>query len=66
MRITNKPILLVEDDHVDVMTVRRAFKELRVTNPLVEMENGEEAWPICGTRAIYNRASSCLTSTCLS
>ncbi|MBI3345347.1 MAG: response regulator [Gammaproteobacteria bacterium] len=43
MRITNKPILLVEDDQVDVMTVRRALKELHVTNPLVERENGEEA-----------------------
>lgn len=43
MRITNKPILLVEDDQVDVMTVKRALKELHVTNPLVERENGEEA-----------------------
>jgi len=43
MRISNKPILLVEDDQVDVMTVTRALKELHVTNPLVQRENGEEA-----------------------
>jgi CheY-like chemotaxis protein len=43
MKITDKPILLVEDDHVDVMTVKRALKEIKVTNPLVTQENGEEA-----------------------
>lgn len=43
MRIKNKPILLVEDDQVDAMTVRRALKELHVTNPLAHVENGEEA-----------------------
>ena len=43
MKITNKPILLVEDDQVDVMTVKRALKEIHVTNPLVNLENGEEA-----------------------
>lgn len=43
MKITNKPILLVEDDQVDVMTVKRALKEIRVTNPVVNLENGEEA-----------------------
>ena len=36
-------ILLVEDDVVDVMTVKRAFKEIKVTNPLVVAANGEEA-----------------------
>ena len=43
MKITNKPILLVEDDQVDVMTVKRALKELRVTNMVVNQENGEDA-----------------------
>lgn len=36
-------ILLVEDDAVDAMTVRRALKELNVTNDLVVKGNGEEA-----------------------
>ena len=35
--------MLVEDDEVDAMTVRRALKELHVNNPLVRVENGEEA-----------------------
>ena len=38
-----KPILLVEDDSVDAMTVKRAFKDLNVTNLLVHTLNGEEA-----------------------
>lgn len=36
-------ILLVEDDRIDVMSVQRALKELKVTNPLVHAENGEVA-----------------------
>ena len=43
MKISDKPILLVEDDQVDVMTVKRALKEIKVTNPVVNMENGEDA-----------------------
>lgn len=43
MKIPDKPILLVEDDQVDVMTVKRALKEIKVTNPVVNPENGEEA-----------------------
>lgn len=43
MRIKSKPILLIEDDSVDAMTVRRAIKELHVANPLEHVENGEEA-----------------------
>ncbi|ABB73471.1 Response regulator receiver domain-containing protein [Nitrosospira multiformis ATCC 25196] len=43
MRITNKPILLVEDDQVDMMKVTRALKEIGVTNQVVHRENGEDA-----------------------
>ena len=39
----SKPILLIEDDNVDVMIVQRAFKDLKITNQLVNMTNGEEA-----------------------
>jgi CheY-like chemotaxis protein len=42
MRST-KPVLLVEDDSIDAMTVRRAFKDLKLTNHLVHCLNGEEA-----------------------
>jgi CheY-like chemotaxis protein len=36
-------ILLVDDDDVDVMSVRRAFQKLNVTNPLHVAKNGLEA-----------------------
>jgi len=39
-----KPILLVEDDSVDVMMVKRALKDLNVTNLLVHTPNGKEAF----------------------
>ena len=38
-----KPILLIEDDEVDVMTVKRALRDLKVTNQLVSIGDGEEA-----------------------
>jgi CheY-like chemotaxis protein len=40
---TDRCILLVEDDAIDQMTVRRALRELRISNPLVVVESGEEA-----------------------
>jgi CheY-like chemotaxis protein len=40
---STRPILLVEDDEVDVMTVKRAVSDLKITNNLVVTENGEEA-----------------------
>ena len=36
-------ILLVEDDQVDVMNVRRAFEKNRITNPLWVASDGVEA-----------------------
>jgi len=40
---SSKPILLVEDDRLDAMIVRRALSDLKVTNELVHTANGEEA-----------------------
>jgi CheY-like chemotaxis protein len=40
----SKPILLVEDDNVDVMMVKRALKDLNITNLLVHTPNGKEAF----------------------
>ncbi|HOW73206.1 MAG TPA: response regulator [Phycisphaerae bacterium] len=40
---SRKPILLVEDDEVDQMTIQRALKEIHVTNRLDIVRNGEEA-----------------------
>jgi len=36
-------ILLIEDDEVDVMNVKRAFKKINITNPLYIASNGLEA-----------------------
>ncbi len=39
----SKPILLVEDDEVDKMTIERAFTDLKVNIQLVPTYDGEEA-----------------------
>jgi len=39
----SKPILLIEDDDVDVMTVERVLRDLKIANQLVSTSNGEEA-----------------------
>ena len=39
----NRTILIVEDDMVDVMTIKRAVGQLGITNPLHIESNGEEA-----------------------
>jgi len=39
----SKPVLLIEDDMVDILTVKRAFKDLKIENKLVLAKNGEEA-----------------------
>jgi len=41
--INSKTILLVEDDKVDVMTLKRAFSSLNIENTLEVVGNGEEA-----------------------
>jgi CheY-like chemotaxis protein len=39
----DRSILLVEDDEIDVMSVRRALRDLKVANRLYHVGNGEEA-----------------------
>jgi len=36
-------ILLVEDDKVDRMAIRRAFRDLRIANPVIDASDGIEA-----------------------
>lgn len=48
-RIIN--ILLVEDDEVDVMNVKRAFKKYKITNPLYIAGNGIEALKMLSSQA---------------
>ncbi len=38
-----RPILLVEDDHVDAMTVKRAMNDNNINTPLHIVFNGEDA-----------------------
>ena len=37
------PILVVEDDDVDVMTLKRCFRQLKISNKLLVAANGEDA-----------------------
>jgi len=46
-----KPILLVEDDEVDAMVVRRALDEIGITNPLHISGDGEQALAHLRSRA---------------
>ena len=43
MKTRTVTILLVDDDKVDVMAVKRSFRDLKIANPLVEARNGQEA-----------------------
>lgn len=49
---TTRPIVLIEDDEVDVLSTRRAFDELSIPNPLVIFKNGEEAIEALHTEGI--------------
>lgn len=44
-------ILLIEDDDVDIMTVRRSLKELAVPNPLDQVSDGEQGLAFLRNRA---------------
>jgi len=39
-------VLLVEDDEIDVMAVKRAFRKLKIANPLIVAHDGAEALAI--------------------
>ena len=47
-------ILLVEDDEVDVMNVKRAFKKGNVSNPLFVANNGIEALEMLESKTMGN------------
>jgi len=36
-------ILIVDDDRVDTMAIRRSFRELKITNPVISARDGIEA-----------------------
>jgi CheY-like chemotaxis protein len=43
MNVQPVTILIVDDDKVDVMAVKRSFRDLKIANPVVEAHNGQEA-----------------------
>lgn len=48
-------ILLIEDDAVDVMNVRRAFEKNKLTNPIFEAKNGIEGLEILRSGTLPER-----------
>lgn len=52
------PILLVDDDLVDVKTVKRAFKHAEVSNPLYVANNGQEALDFLRHEGAFSDPSS--------
>ena len=43
MTASTVTILLVDDDKVDAMAVKRSFRDLKIANPVIEARNGIEA-----------------------
>ena len=46
LRTSNLKILLIEDDTIEVMKLKRAIKKLELNHTLIEAKNGEEALSI--------------------
>lgn len=46
-------ILLVEDDHNDVLLVKRAFQKVKIANPIVVLNDGEQAISYLAGREPY-------------
>jgi len=46
-------ILLVEDDHNDVLLVKRAFQKAKIVNPIVVLNDGEQAISYLAGREPY-------------
>jgi CheY-like chemotaxis protein len=55
---TNVPVLLIEDDLVDVKTIRRAFQQHKLTNPLYVCSNGAEALSFLRHEGTYSDPAS--------
>lgn len=55
----NVPILLVDDDQVDVMTVQRAFKRNNIADPLFVVGNGKKALDFLRHQGEYPDPEKC-------
>ncbi len=47
-------LLLVEDDEIDAMTVKRGLEEHRIANPIVRAKNGLEALNLMASGAVQS------------
>ena len=56
-------ILLIDDDEVDVMNVKRAFQKNNLTNPMYHAGNGIEALQLLTSRVSHLLYSYVLRST---
>ncbi len=52
------PMLLVEDDRIDVMMFKRAFEDLKITNPLIHLADCKEALEYLKMRTTRSRGLS--------
>lgn len=58
-------ILLVEDDEIDRMVVKRAFAKNDISNPLLIARDGEEAYEHLKGINGNDNMKTCLKSCCL-
>ncbi|MBE0432142.1 response regulator [candidate division WOR-3 bacterium] len=53
MAATDYTILLVEDDHNDVLLIKRAFQKVNIANPIIVLGDGEQAISYLAGREPY-------------
>ena len=53
MAADNYAILLVEDDHNDVLLIKRAFQKVNIANPIIVVNDGEQAVSYLAGREPY-------------
>jgi CheY-like chemotaxis protein len=53
MPADNYAILLVEDDHNDVLLIKRAFQKVNIANPIIVVNDGEQAISYLAGREPY-------------
>jgi CheY-like chemotaxis protein len=57
MTRSNTPILLVEDDLIDIKTIHRAFKKNNIANPLYVVNHGKMALDYLNRQGKYENGS---------
>ncbi len=53
MTTNSHTILLVEDDHNDVLLIKRAFQKVKIANPIIVLNDGEQAISYLAGREPY-------------